>query len=286
MITVAPDFAPAHLVRARSYLNLALTGPLHQDQATKEARRSLVDAQRLNSAHWEAYHVEALLNRSFDWNWKKSELLYRTAIAASPGNPDSYSGLSMLLSFLCRHDEAVACGRRAVTLDPLSTIMRGWLAHNYFFQRNYPVALAEARNIIDLNPRLQHGYVSLSFSHYMMKNYKDAAAAAEQGIRLADAANVQWLGMLASIYASWGKTELANNTLEKIDSASRTQHVSPMVYARVYIALGDHSKTLDALERGFQQRDPLMPWTNADPRFDPIRLNPRFRTLVAALQLV
>jgi len=149
-------------------------------------------------------------------------------------------------------------------------------------QGGYADAVREAHGILELNPKHQTGYVALAFGPYMLEEYPEAA---EAGIRLTDPTNVQWLGMLASIHASWGKKDQAHELLRRIDAAALSQHVSPMVHARVHIALGNHSQALDSLERGFRERDTLMPWIKADPRFDTLRADPRFIALLRKMNL-
>jgi serine/threonine-protein kinase len=49
--------------------------------------------------------------------------------------------------------------------------------------------------------------------------------------------------------------------------------------------LGQQDIALQHLERDFEQRDPELPYINADPVFDPVRNHPRFIALVKKMGL-
>jgi hypothetical protein len=51
--------------------------------------------------------------------------------------------------------------------------------------------------------------------------------------------------------------------------------------ARIYILVGEQEKALDQLEPLLRMPYYLSPgWLKIDPSFEPLRANPRFRTLV------
>ncbi len=53
--------------------------------------------------------------------------------------------------------------------------------------------------------------------------------------------------------------------------------------AFVYVALGDHEKALAALEQGFEARAPLMFGLNVYAKWDGLRDDPRFYSLLRRL---
>jgi serine/threonine-protein kinase len=54
--------------------------------------------------------------------------------------------------------------------------------------------------------------------------------------------------------------------------------------AIVKLALGDREGALDLLERALAERDRALVWANVHPRLDPLRGEPRFERLLAAMR--
>jgi hypothetical protein len=56
--------------------------------------------------------------------------------------------------------------------------------------------------------------------------------------------------------------------------------VDPTHVAAIYSGLGDAEQTLAWLEKGYQVRSTWMIYLNSDPRYDWLRANPKFRSLL------
>jgi Flp pilus assembly protein TadD len=83
---------------------------------------------------------------------------------------------------------------------------------------------------------------------------------------------------LAWAYALAGRTADAERTLAAARASG--SRVYPYDLAMVYTALGRTEEALDALERGYVERDATMLNLKHDPRLDALRTNPRFTALL------
>jgi hypothetical protein len=63
---------------------------------------------------------------------------------------------------------------------------------------------------------------------------------------------------------------------------SRRYWVSPFCLGAVYVGLGDVGRALDCLEQAVADRDPLVNHLHLDPRFHPLRREPRYQSVVPA----
>ena len=61
--------------------------------------------------------------------------------------------------------------------------------------------------------------------------------------------------------------------------------LSDLKLSYIYLALGDLESCFHCLERDYEQRDPELPYINADPVFDPVRTHPRFIALLKMMNL-
>jgi hypothetical protein len=77
----------------------------------------------------------------------------------------------------------------------------------------------------------------------------------------------------------------ARATLERLDQASRTRHVSAYHVAAIHAALGDTTAALDWLDRALAERSPWIGYLEVDPRLEPLRSRPRFQSLVSKVHL-
>ncbi len=82
---------------------------------------------------------------------------------------------------------------------------------------------------------------------------------------------------LGYCYAMSGRPEAARALLAQLD---RTEgYVSPLTRALIHVGLGSQDEALRWLENGYEQRAYFMLTINVDPRYDPLRSDPRFQDL-------
>jgi hypothetical protein len=79
-----------------------------------------------------------------------------------------------------------------------------------------------------------------------------------------------------------GRKELANRALADLEARAGASYVSPYLMAVASAGL-DPERAFRALEAAFEERSPALRLLKRDPRFDPIRGDPRFTRLVKIL---
>ena len=95
------------------------------------------------------------------------------------------------------------------------------------------------------------------------------------------------LGMtaLAHTYAVAGKRAEAQKNLDQLLQLSRQQYVAPGLIAIIYVGLGDKDKAFAWLGEADKARDLNVVRLNIEPRFDSLRSDPRFASLVRRVGL-
>jgi hypothetical protein len=73
--------------------------------------------------------------------------------------------------------------------------------------------------------------------------------------------------------------------IEDLQRSPGERRVSPFHLALVHIGLGENDRAIELLEKSFEERTERLVWLRADPRFDPLRLDPRFNDLLRQIGL-
>jgi hypothetical protein len=91
---------------------------------------------------------------------------------------------------------------------------------------------------------------------------------------------------LAHAYAGIGREAEAKRILGDLERKSKDRYVSPYVIAAIYAGLGDKKNAFLFLEKAYQERSLEISFSlNADPRFDNLRSDSRFQSLLRRVGL-
>jgi len=82
------------------------------------------------------------------------------------------------------------------------------------------------------------------------------------------------------IFDSRKEAERARKILEELRQRSRQSYVSPYYFGDLNAALGEKDEAFRWFERAYQERATPLAWMRIDPRFDPLRDDPRFQSLM------
>jgi TolB-like protein/DNA-binding winged helix-turn-helix (wHTH) protein/Tfp pilus assembly protein PilF len=282
-IDLDPGFAPAYAGLADSYVAFtdfyrpsAETMP----QARAAAQRALELDERLAEAHTSLGVVRFL----YDWDWKGAEVEFRRAIGLNPNYADAHIWYANFLAQMARHREAAGEINVAENLDPLSVnvwVNAAWVF--YLARRNDQLAEA-LKHAADLDPDMPVTHGSAWFGYVPKAAATPAIAYLERGTT-PKAASPLILATLAAIDAAEGRRSEARRILAHLAEISTREYVCYYELAAVHAALGEKEDSLRCLGRAYDQRSICLPDLYADPRFDPLRGDPRFQDLLRRISL-
>jgi hypothetical protein len=96
---------------------------------------------------------------------------------------------------------------------------------------------------------------------------------------------VPTIAAVGHVYGTQGRRREALETLARLDTLSRQEYVTAYGVALVHASLGQRDSAFAWLERGVVERTHWMVWLRLDPRWAPIRADPRFEALARRLKL-
>ena len=279
-----PGFAPAWVGIADAWIFRGWYSLLAPRETFPKAKHAALRALEFDSTLAEAHASLAHVHFEFDHDWVAAGAEYRRAITLDSAYATAHHWYGGFLSAMGRHEEALQEAHVARRLDPLSPIIQTWVGLRHYFARQHQSAIAEYRQALMLDRDFAPAYWHLGMAYEQTKQYAEAIAAAQRAVAL-DGDNLSYLASLGCVYARAGQVEQARAILTRLAEASRARHVSAYHVAVIHIALGDTTAGIDWLKRALEEQSPWVGYLNVDPRVDPVRLHPRFQSLLSNARL-
>jgi eukaryotic-like serine/threonine-protein kinase len=282
-VGLSPTYAPAFSGLSDAYLWAGYNeGVLTASQARPKAKAAAEKAVQLDDNSAEAHTSLAVFKMFYEYDWAGCEREFRRAFALNPNYAFAHDQFGLGLAFQGRLDEAIAEGKRAAELDPLSPQIPIDNSLALMFQGSYEAAKEQARRAAELDPtfffpQMIYGWVDINAG-----KFTDAIPSLKKAKALeAPAFVTAWL---AYAYARSGDRPRALVEFEDLKKMSLGGEVLPFNLAIVHLGLGDHQRALDYLERAYAADSQWMGWLNKDRMFDPLRSEPRFMALMKKLR--
>src|SRR5882724_2805716 len=275
-----PQYAPAYAGLADSYARLPFYSETRPEEAFPKAKAAATKALQLDQTLAEAHASMAYVKTYYDWDWAGAEAEFRRGLELNPNYADVHHSYSRFLASLGRVAEARAELKRAQELDPLSLLVQANAGVISYFGREYDQAIQELQKIKELNPKFAVPYWGIGLSYEQKGMYQEAVDQLQKGIAVSGGRGVNSIASLAHAYGLAGQHGEAQKILAELEKRSKKTYVSSYQIALVYLGLGQNDKAMKHLDNAYQEHSTLLTYLKMDPRFDPLRSDPRFQDLV------
>lgn len=280
-IDADPNFAPAYVGLASAHKEL-LRGS-SDDVAIR--KKSLERALELDPNDSEARAWLGFLKWQPFLDWQGAEAEFRRAIFLSPNNAEAHHLLGLLLVTLGRVNEGLQECQIAQQLDP---------NHN---QRSLALYLARdyEGSIQALRTSLQRDPNNGALRCFLSQNYTEKGMQNEAVQELVQCYSLFGLSKEAAnirhAYAVAGYRGAMRQWAKELENLQATKHVFvPGNLAHAYTILGDKDRAFYWLEQAYEHREMVsidggVYFLPADPPYDPLRSDPRFKDLLRRIGL-
>lgn len=280
-----PNYALAYAGLADCYNGMTAYPYLSPKEAVPQAKAAAKRALEIDPTLAEAHTALANSLACFDWNWEEAEREFKRAIELNPNDSGTHWRYGMFyLMVLGRSEESIAEGKLAVELEPLNLNNGANLSGLYFHARQNDKAYDEAKQVFDLDPNFIVGRWALSQASIMKGMYTEAITLNEQSLQK-DPTNQVFLRFAGLAYAKAGRRQDAEQIISRYRAIAKGQYVMSYHIAVIYAALGEKDKAFAELEKGFEERDYLLPRIKVEPFLDPLRDDPRYQDLILRIGL-
>lgn len=275
-----PQFAQAHSGLSDAYGLSGHYAVCRPSDVWTRAASSATTAVMLDGDSAEARTSLAHVRATQDWDWLGAQHEFLQALALDPRYATAHHWYAM--SCLVPLDDLTAAAaqmRQAASLDPVSSIIARDLAMVRYYQRDYDAALEQCDHAIELNPHFSPAYWLLGFIQEQRGDLDESIAAFQRAVTLLPSSPRMQSGLARALALS-GKAADARRLLSDLDAMATRRYVSPFEFAVVTLALGDPAQAMTWLERAADERAFEMTSLAVDPRLTPLRLEPRFQSLL------
>jgi len=190
---------------------------------------------------------------------------------------------SHFLMHMNRPEEAMTMIDRALKRDPFNVMVLSFYAIDLLFARRYDECIEAAREVLRAQPGYPLAQTALWMAHSAKAMPREAADGAK-GVLMGSYADEGLVAVLERGYAQGGYTVAMKRAADALVERFQASYALPTDIAFFYLEAGERAKALEWLEKGFEARDPSMPYLGF-PTFDPIRSDPRFQDLVRRMNL-
>jgi len=278
-----PNYAPAYAGLADSYALLPEYSTESPAEDLPNAKAAADKALALDNNLAEAHVSRGLLFADADLNLKGAKEEFERAIALNPNYADAHYFLGVtVLTPLGKFDKAIAEVTRAVELDPFSVIINFNLGFCYYFARRYLEAVVQVRKAAELDRSFFGPHALLGLVHDASGQREQAITEYQRAYDLSrhSGGQADYAVLLAEIYALKGDPAKALQQLDELKALAQRGEVPAFRVAAVCVRLGDKNEAIEWLERSYQNKEnSLITTINVNPRFDPLRNDPRFQAL-------
>jgi TolB-like protein/Tfp pilus assembly protein PilF len=283
-IALQPTFAAAHAALSHVLWSLGTSyRTMSREETRSRAETAALEALELDPTLPQAYAALAQVRFYFDWNWQSAEELFRRAIELNPNVAQVRHQYGFLLAVMNRLEPALREMRAGVELEPDNVTRRVALTAPLYYARRYAEAIAEIDRAIALDPNSP--VTHLSKARYLTEASRTEEALAEIALaRYRDEPAVT--AEVARIQVKAGHEEDARRVLPQLVAAAGEGSLAKDYLAFVYLALGERDQALALLEAALAERSPTLVWVQVDPRFDALRTEPRFVSLLRSMGFV
>jgi tetratricopeptide (TPR) repeat protein len=248
-----------------------------------KAKTAALEAVVLDDNLAEAHCALAIIRGLFDHDWVAAKRGYETAIKLKPGYVWARWTYGGALASMGQIEAGIAQLKRARELDPLAMSPTKWdLGWLYALNGEDDKALAQWAQVIELAPNYHATYQHLGNFHCLRGTVDEGIAALERA-RMLSPADPHIVADLAYCHARGGQRAEAEELLAELEERSSQRYVSPMTLALTNVGLGQHDEALQWLERAYEVRANMLTTLGMDPRYDPLRSDPRFQDLMGRL---
>jgi tetratricopeptide (TPR) repeat protein len=280
-ITKDPNYAQAYAGLADTFGLMSTWYLAPQGEFMPKARAAALKALELDETLAEAHTSLALVAENYDYDWRTAEQEFRRAIQLNPDYPTAHQWYAECLAWQGRFDEAFAEIERARRLDPMSLIIARDYSKILYYSRQYERAISESWAVTDMS---SVGNELACDSHIQQGKFVEALT------ELQGREDEPWTWATRPyLYGRWHRERQFQHALAKFEQLAPRLGLHRTIASLKAYAGSDEAKekdkVLSLLQEAYMEHSPALTEIRVDPKYDPLRTDPRFQQLLRQVGL-
>lgn len=243
-----PLYAEAYLGLADAYTVLGFNDQAAANEVVPKARAAAEQALNLDNSLSEAHADLAASLLFHDWDFKRSEKEFETALALNPNHATGHQWYGLQLMFQRKFDAALQEFLQAQRLDPLSVMITLDVGQVHYYSGHLDAAIALAQKVLAQDPDSAMGHDLLGMAYERERRFPEALREFQTYVKLSGD-DPDSLMRLAVTYAHNQKSDEALALARRIESVPKGTYVPSYNLAVIYAALAGCGKIES--QRGF-----------------------------------
>jgi len=278
-IKFEPGYALAYAGLANSYNIFPLYAAVAPKDAFPKAKAAATKALEIDATLAEAHTALAWAKLVYDWDWTEAKREFKQALELDPNYELAHFWYGLQLTWGGESDQGLAELKRAQELDPVSLNIGTFIGVNYYLSRQYDSAIVQLKIVRDLDRNVRFPHVWLGLTYVQKGLYQQGISEIDYDVKSSGQRSIA-LGRLGYAYAKSGQRKPSLAVLEQLNDLAKQKYVPAVDFAIVHLGLRENEQALSWLQKGYEERATEMLFIKVDPRFDPLRSDPRFQALL------
>jgi TolB-like protein/Tfp pilus assembly protein PilF len=277
-LAIEPQFALAHAGLARSLIFGIRTEPrMAMERARAAAERALALDRNLPEAHlaW------ALVCLYHDRDFRAAGAAFDRLLSLDPGNAEAIFSHAQYLTASGRFDDALSAARRALALDPFSTLIHHYVGRILLYAGRTREAIAHLHQTLELQPNYSWALLFLTVAHEQAGEL-DRAVEMRQRYWTALGVPADQVSRLGSRFAEAGYDAVRREWIAWLEGFVRERgYVTSSELAMLYGALGEKDAAFRWLRKAYEDHTRDLIYLRVYPELAPLRSDSRFAEIEA-----
>jgi tetratricopeptide (TPR) repeat protein len=280
-----PNFVLAYARWAEALLSVYRHNAIDGDHAFPVAQDAIAQALQRDERSGEAYAALGDLYVEKDRNWTQAEETFRKALTFNPSSEYARIRYALMLAGRGRVEEAVSQILEAQSLNPRSSMLRGYAGATLYYARRYEDSATMAESVLQLDPQYRAAYIGLCNAYTALGQTETAVRWCTE-VRNKGAAEPPYVeAQFAQIYARAGQPRKAREHLDALRGLFKREPSGDTAFwlAIACASLDRKDEAFTWLDRAIDERSSRLLYVRVDARLDPLRNDPRFKDRLARI---
>lgn len=275
-IIIDPSYAAAHSGISTAYilLGLMVASEVRPSNRFLQAKQAAQRALELDPTLPDAHAAFGMSLMACDYEWGRAEDSLNHALELDSHSATTHVWLSFLLAAMGRTEESVEHAKVALANAPQSLYFSVTAGFVLYTARRYEESIAHCELMLAGVPHLPPALWGRSWCYTQQHRYAEAIESARLAVDVSGGHPYALLS-LGHALAVGGRGAEAREILERLQTSADGEYISPYFVSFTHVGLGEHEAALECLWQAYRNRDFWALWL-IDPRFDPLRREPRF----------